>query len=149
MTHIYRFNQYVGKYYLFDYDSVDINSPMFDDILHDNNRTPCMENVHTCGYCNTQFAKRSQLFNHLGYMGIDIRPYADLRDYNKSGDSRSSYKYGDEGMVFNHRHVKRISSYPKTPSALKWFRRRKRGGPDNNEQPEVKCLRQAFTSVRL
>jgi len=61
-------------------DDYDIFSPMFDDYLHPQDDTfevsyvTHPEYATKCAFCNTEFASRSQLFKHLGYMGINIRP---------------------------------------------------------------------------
>lgn len=71
--YIYRFNFFNGRYYCYDSNKHDIvNDPLFDFELHDNSITPNMSDRLTCGYCNTRFMTRTQLFYHLGFMNIDI-----------------------------------------------------------------------------
>jgi len=76
---LYRYNKYTDDYYQYDMDFYDIFSPMFDEFLHpvdDNfefNYRMNPEFALTCAFCKTKFETRSQLFKHLGYMGINIK----------------------------------------------------------------------------
>lgn len=69
------YNTFTQKYYEYDTDEVDESSPMFNKDLHNNDIVVQWNYPHktTCAYCNTMFQSRNKLFNHLGYMGIDIR----------------------------------------------------------------------------
>jgi hypothetical protein len=72
--HLIRKNPFTKKHYRYDTDDVNIFTDMFDDELHNSMSTPEPEiDRYTCGYCQTMFESRNQLFYHLGYMGIDIR----------------------------------------------------------------------------
>lgn len=69
------YNKFTKKYYEYDTEDVDESGPMFNKELHNNDITVQWNYPHktTCAYCNTCFESRNKLFNHLGYMGIDIR----------------------------------------------------------------------------
>lgn len=71
--YVFRKNPFIQKHFRYDTDDVDIFTPMFDESLHDNETLPDQSCKYTCGYCQTLFQSRNQLFHHLGFMGIDIR----------------------------------------------------------------------------
>ena len=97
---VYKFNKYTGKYYKYDTDDVDLFSPMFDEQLHpqddefeaDYKLDPSFGMM--CAFCQTEFETRSQLFKHLGYMGLNIRR-ATEESYSKYDIEKGEY-----GMVF-------------------------------------------------
>lgn len=104
---IYRFNQYNKKYYCYDTVVHDLNSPMFDETLHDNLETPIVSDKTSsvCSYCGTDFKKRNRLFYHLGFMNINI----------VSGNSIPSYDYdvelGDYGIMPSRKGRRRIHRF--------------------------------------
>ena len=71
------YNTFTKKYYEYDTDEVDESSLMFNKDLHNNDIVIQWNYPHKnkCAYCNTTFQSRNKLFNHLGYMGIDIRTH--------------------------------------------------------------------------
>jgi hypothetical protein len=69
-------NRYDGKDYYCDIDnqSIDVFSThIFDTELHNNDITPMLQGRYSCGYCNFNFPSRNKLFQHLGFMDIDVR----------------------------------------------------------------------------
>lgn len=54
-------------------DDEDDGSAQFSRLLHNAERDPMHTLRKVCGYCNTLFKSRNALFNHLGFMNIDVR----------------------------------------------------------------------------
>jgi len=83
---LYKYNQFTGQYYQYDMDFYDMFSPMFDEYLHPNDDTVEIsyrtnpKYALTCAYCDTKFESRTQLFKHLGYMGINIHPKRKMKN---------------------------------------------------------------------
>lgn len=59
----YKENSYNKKIYY--------GNPLWTTISHDGQ--PKFIDKFTCGFCNLKFISRNQLFNHLGYLNVDIR----------------------------------------------------------------------------
>jgi hypothetical protein len=84
-------NEWNGKYYSYPYDLIN-NDPKWNRYVHNNNYTPNMSNPLKCGYCNTSFLTRYDLFYHLGFMNIDIRcnhekeKHIEVDDYDIDGN---------------------------------------------------------------
>lgn len=70
---IYKYNNFTKKYYKYKINkNININDPMFDNNLHNNNINPIIYHKTTCAYCNTCFASRNKLYYHLAFMDINI-----------------------------------------------------------------------------
>lgn len=84
-------NEWNGKYYSYPHNLVN-NDPKWNRHIHNNNFSPDMSNPLKCGYCNTTFLTRYDLFYHLGFMNIDIRRqhekdmHTGLEDYDLDGN---------------------------------------------------------------
>lgn len=74
MEKVYRKNNYNQRYYNYYQFEID-DSMKFNEKIH---KTYHLENDNyhplQCGYCGYFFQSRNKLFNHLGFMNIDIRP---------------------------------------------------------------------------
>ena len=96
---LYKFNKYTGKYYRYDTDDVDMFAPMFDEEIHpkddnfqaDYTLDPSLGLM--CAFCKTEFDTRSQLFKHLGFMGLNIKK-AREESYKKYDQEK-----GDFGLI--------------------------------------------------
>lgn len=97
---VYKYNQYTKKYYAYNLDLYDINSPMFNETLHSHNdsNVPLTCTPYECGYCNTFFASRNSLFYHLGFMDIDIRKQDD-ESMETDIENPLLNEYGDYGII--------------------------------------------------
>jgi len=110
---IYRYNKYTGKYYSYDTDFYDIMSPMFDETIHPDNDDFLVNHemdprYHlTCAFCNTEFPNRSQLFKHLGYMGINItnepQPMERRDHQSMHTEERGDYGFSIDNISNNYR----------------------------------------------
>jgi hypothetical protein len=71
------YNAHTRKFYKYDSDNYDIMTPMFDESIHtDNDELDFNRKNDTrlrlmCAFCQSDFPNRSQLFYHLGFMGIN------------------------------------------------------------------------------
>ena len=98
--YLYKYNHHTGEYYQYDMDDHDMFSPMFDDYLHpqdDNFEISYIthpEFAMRCAFCKTEFPSRNQLFKHLGYMGINIRPKLKMGPLkSKYNETKGDYGY--------------------------------------------------------
>lgn len=84
-----RKNVFDGKAYCWDVD--DIDSEEFDVKLHDNTATPIIFHSQQCMYCKAIFPSRNRLFQHLGFMNIDIRRPQHMQDQLMLGNDADSH----------------------------------------------------------
>ena len=119
---IYRFNSYLKRYFCIDSAAYDPDEPTFDETIHDNAVTPIVYHRTVCGYCNTMYPSRNQLFHHLGFMGIDTRPPCvvvnDVCFYNAIETDAAEFaddegdgehiELGDFGLIRNKRKLQRM-----------------------------------------
>lgn len=66
-----RTNPWNHKTYEADVDSSD----QYNQRLHNNDQLPQVVDPYVCGYCQTRFCSRNQLFYHLNFMNINTIDY--------------------------------------------------------------------------
>lgn len=66
-----RTNPWNHKTYEADIDSSD----QYNQRLHNNDQLPQVVDPYVCGYCQTRFCSRNQLFYHLNFMNINTIDY--------------------------------------------------------------------------
>lgn len=91
--YVYKFNDHTNRYYYYKYDEFSsyVKTPLLDDKLHDNTKDPVTLLSNVCCYCGCNFVSRNKLFNHLGFMNIDIKRSTGISEYND--------EMGDFGMT--------------------------------------------------
>lgn len=137
---VYRFNQYTKRYYKYNISDYSADHPMFNCEIHNNDITPNTLHRQTCGYCMTTFSSRTQLFNHLGFMNIDIGGRKGINQYHEEmGD------FGIGGNIPNFRVKKRRYKSNKR-YRYKWRMMKRR-----RERPRapINLLAYMMDSVRL
>lgn len=107
---VYNFNSFNGRYYCYDADKYDVGCEMFDWNLHDNAKTPQIENQLLCGYCGVQFVSRNRLFYHLGFMNINTNK----KNLTHSTEFEMDENAGDHGFVTSKRRARKLLQFHKT-----------------------------------
>lgn len=133
-TYLYRFNSFRNLYFDYYVDEEDLVKRQFDESLHDNAKIPDMSSPLQCGYCQTIFESRNQLFHHLNFMNIDTRRIKSMID-----DSKPSVKdehLGDSGLYLGPRY--------KIHKKVKKF-----NGQHKHNRYQVEYLSQALSNIIL
>lgn len=104
---LYKFNQFLNRYYWYDMNEGDLNNPMYNETIHSNTMTPMLKERNVCGYCNARFGSRNQLFYHLNYHNIDTSR-GSKRSPTYHGMHREDPDLGDEGFGLSSHVAKRI-----------------------------------------
>jgi hypothetical protein len=84
--YVYKYNKYTKKYYKYQLDEYDAHEPKFNENIHVNHVDPYDLPRQQCAYCGYVFDSRNKLFNHLGFLGIDIRKKSKLAQRRCDGD---------------------------------------------------------------
>jgi hypothetical protein len=79
---ISNYNHWTQKNYEYHIDSRHLSTDTFNQNLHNNDQIPQVVDPYVCGYCNTRFSTRNNLFYHLGFMNIDTRDLDGIDTYN-------------------------------------------------------------------
>lgn len=139
---VYRYNQHTMKYYKYNIRDYNTEHPMFNEELHNNDITPCTLYHNTCAYCMTIFKSRTQLFNHLGFMNINIGGRKSKNQYNA--------EMGDFGLG-NIPDMKAKSRRYKRNKRFRYKYRRMRICKAQREKPHatLNLLMEMMDSVKL
>lgn len=83
-------NPFTLKHYRLSLDDFD------EPIIHDNDVIPQIIDPYVCGYCQKHFTSRNKLFNHLGFMGIDI--WSEAKVYYNDKKKINKKRYGKQTL---------------------------------------------------
>lgn len=105
--YVYRYNEHTKRYYYINISEYDESASTYDEKLHDNHIEPVHVSPLSCCYCNTTYASRSKLFEHLGFMNIAIGG----RD---NGIDQYNSCMGEHGVTFNKIRDRKRKKYKLT-----------------------------------
>ena len=111
-----RTNPWNHKTYEADVDSSD----QYNQRLHNNDQLPQVVDPYVCGYCQTRFCSRNQLFYHLNFMNINTI------DYNKEyeADAETETKK-NINIIKKKRKFKKWQQRREEKTEIRYEKRRK------------------------
>lgn len=111
-----RTNPWNHKTYEANLDSSD----QYNQRLHNNDQLPQVVDPYVCGYCQTRFCSRNQLFYHLNFMNINTL------DYNKEyeADAETETKK-NINIIKKKRKLKKWQQRREKKTEIRYEKRRK------------------------
>lgn len=107
-----RTNPWNHKTYEADVDSSD----QYNQRLHNNDQLPQVVDPYVCGYCQTRFCSRNQLFYHLNFMNINTIDY----DADAETETKNSIN-----IIKNKRKFKKWQQRREEKTEIRYEKRRK------------------------
>lgn len=102
---------FVKKYFCVNSEYYDPNDNAFNESIHDNAIVPLIYHPMICGYCHTMYPSRNQLFNHLGFLGVDTRPVGAIVLYDTAAEADDEMEHdelGEYGIIRSKYRLKRM-----------------------------------------
>lgn len=111
-----RTNPWNHKTYEADVDSSD----QYNQRLHNNDQLPQVVDPYVCGYCQTRFCSRNQLFYHLNFMNINTI------DYNKEYEADAETETKNSiNIIKKKRKFKKWQQRREEKTEIRYEKRRK------------------------